>query len=57
MRVIWDVDKLIPYVEGGFKAVYCDPPWYEYGAGAKYVRGAQAHYPLLKTGEIIYYLS
>ena len=39
-----------------YKTILADPPWYEYGAGAKSVRGAQAHYPLMKTPEIIKYM-
>ena len=35
-----------------FKTIYADPPWSEVGGG-KIVRGAQRHYPLMKTEEII----
>jgi N6-adenosine-specific RNA methylase IME4 len=35
-----------------YKTVYADPPWFENGGG-KIIRGANAHYPLMKTIEII----
>ncbi len=35
-----------------FKTVMMDPPWNERGAG-KYKRGADKHYPLMKTPDII----
>ena len=35
-----------------FKTVMMDPPWYEKGGG-KIKRGADKHYPLLKTPDII----
>jgi len=35
-----------------YKTILIDPPWYEKGAG-KIKRGADRHYPLLKTDEII----
>jgi N6-adenosine-specific RNA methylase IME4 len=38
-----------------YKTVYADPPWNETGAG-KIKRGADRHYPLMKTPEIIEYL-
>ena len=34
-----------------YKTIYADPPWYERGAG-KIKRGADRHYPLMKTEEI-----
>lgn len=34
-----------------YKTIYADPPWMERGAG-KIRRGADAHYPLMKTSEI-----
>ena len=40
-----------------YKTILADPPWYEHGAGAKCVRGAQRHYPLMQTAEIIEYMS
>ena len=33
-----------------YHTIYADPPWAEYGGGAL---GANAHYPLMKTKEII----
>lgn len=36
---------------GPFPTIAADPPWNEQGGG-KSVRGAQRHYPLLKTREI-----
>lgn len=35
-----------------YKTIYADPPWAETGGG-KIKRGADAHYPLMKTSEII----
>ena len=35
-----------------YKTVMMDPPWYERGAG-KIKRGADRHYPILKTPDII----
>jgi N6-adenosine-specific RNA methylase IME4 len=34
-----------------YKTIYADPPWMEVGAG-KIRRGADAHYPLMKTADI-----
>lgn len=34
-----------------FKTIYADPPWMEHGGG-KIQRGADRHYPLMKTSEI-----
>lgn len=35
-----------------YKTIYADPPWWESGGG-KIKRGADRHYPLMKTSEII----
>jgi len=35
-----------------YKTIYADPPWSETGGG-KIRRGADRHYPLMKTSEII----
>jgi len=35
-----------------YKTIYADPPWYERGGG-KIKRGADRHYPLMKTAEIM----
>ena len=35
-----------------YKTIYADPPWMEMGGG-KIKRGADRHYPLMKTKEII----
>lgn len=35
-----------------YRTIYADPPWYECGAG-KIKRGADRHYPLMKTQEIM----
>ena len=35
-----------------YKTILCDPPWLESGGG-KIKRGADKHYPLMKTKEII----
>jgi N6-adenosine-specific RNA methylase IME4 len=34
-----------------FQTIYADPPWFESGGG-QIVRGAQRHYPLMKTDAI-----
>lgn len=34
-----------------YKTIYADPPWYEKGGG-KIKRGADKHYPLMKTKDI-----
>lgn len=34
-----------------YKTIYADPPWWEVGGG-RICRGAQKHYPLMKTDEI-----
>lgn len=35
-----------------YQIIYADPPWAEYGGG-KIKRGADKHYPLMKTEDII----
>jgi N6-adenosine-specific RNA methylase IME4 len=35
-----------------YKTIYADPPWHEQGGG-KIKRGADRHYPLMKTKEIL----
>lgn len=35
-----------------YKTLYADPPWWEVGGG-RIKRGADRHYPLMKTAEII----
>lgn len=35
-----------------YKTIYADPPWYESGGGG-IKRGADRHYPLMRTSEII----
>lgn len=35
-----------------YRTILADPPWGEIGGGATYVRGAQRHYPLMKTDAI-----
>lgn len=39
-------------IEGKFRTIYADPAWNETGGG-KIKRGADRHYPLMKTAEII----
>lgn len=39
----------LPFILGGFRCIYADPPWWETGGGG---RGANHHYQLLKTDEI-----
>src|SRR3990167_643962 len=41
----------LPTVVGGWKTIMADPPWNEMGGG-QIVRGAQRHYPLMKTADI-----
>lgn len=36
-----------------YKTIYADPPWNETGGGATYRRGADRHYELMKTDDII----
>ena len=37
-----------------YKTIYADPPWYENGGGKRGgKRGANRHYPLMKTKDII----
>lgn len=38
--------------ENKYKTIYMDPPWAEYGGG-KIKRGADRHYPLMKTKDIV----
>ena len=38
---------------GPYKTIYADPPWPEYGGGAKYKRGADRHYKLMTLSNII----
>lgn len=40
-----------PPQAGGYKTIYADPPWLERGSG-KIKRGADRHYPLMKTRAI-----
>lgn len=35
-----------------YKTIYADPPWFEHGGG-KSQRGADKHYPLMKTKDIM----
>lgn len=44
--------KYIPFPNKKYKTIYADPPWMEVGGG-KIKRGANAHYPLMKTKDII----
>ncbi|MFX0194860.1 MAG: MT-A70 family methyltransferase [Candidatus Hodarchaeota archaeon] len=41
-----------PLPQKKYKTIYADPPWNEMGGG-KICRGAQAHYNLMKTEEIM----
>ena len=38
-------------MQSKFKTIYADPPWQEVGGG-QIVRGAQAHYPVMKTDDV-----
>ncbi len=42
----------LPYQDKSFTTIYADPPWPEVGGG-RIVRGAQAHYELMKVSEIM----
>ena len=42
----------LPFKDKEFTTIYADPPWLETGGG-KIKRGADKHYDLLKTSEII----
>ena len=42
---------MIPFPNKKYKTIYADPPWNEQGAG-KIKRGADRHYPLMKTEDI-----
>jgi len=46
--------KYIPFPNKKYKTIYADPPWMEVGGG-KIKRGANAHYPLMKTKDIVNY--
>lgn len=40
-----------PPAAGTYRTIYADPPWHEQGGG-RIKRGADRHYPLMKTQEI-----
>ena len=42
---------MIKFPNKRYKTIYADPPWNEQGGG-KIKRGADRHYPLMKTKEI-----
>jgi len=43
---------MIPFPKKKYQIIYCDPPWHESGGG-KIKRGADKHYLLMKTKDII----
>lgn len=43
---------MIPFPDKKYNIIYADPPWHESGGG-KIKRGADRHYPLMKTKEIV----
>lgn len=43
---------MIPFPQKKYRTIYADPPWHEVGGG-KIKRGADRHYPLMKTEEIM----
>lgn len=47
--------ELFPEYRNRFRTILADPPWDERGGG-RIKRGADRHYPLLKTDEIIEFL-
>ena len=42
---------MIAFPDKKYKTIYADPPWREQGGG-KIKRGADRHYPLMKTKDI-----
>ena len=42
---------MIPFPNKKYSIIYADPPWNEHGSG-KIKRGADRHYPLMKTSAI-----
>ncbi len=48
---MFDADVAAPVNAGTYRTVYGDPPWFEAGGG-KIKRGADRHYPLMKTRDI-----
>lgn len=44
--------SMIPFPDRKYRTIYADPPWLERGAG-RIKRGADRHYPLMKTADII----
>lgn len=43
---------MIPFPKQKYQTIYADPPWMERGGG-KIKRGADNHYPLMKTKDIM----
>ena len=43
---------MIQFPDKKYQIIYADPPWFEAGGG-QIKRGADRHYPLMKTQEII----
>lgn len=43
---------MIQFPNKKYQVIYADPPWYESGGG-KIKRGADRHYPLMKTKDIM----
>ena len=43
---------MIPFPDKKYKTIYADPPWLERGGG-KIKRGADKHYELMKTADIM----
>ena len=43
--------RVIPLPDKKYRVICADPPWHEQGGG-KIKRGADRHYPLMKTAEI-----
>ena len=42
----------LPFQANTFRTIYADPPWAEQGSGQS-KRGADKHYPLMKTQDIV----
>lgn len=46
------IENKLPFESHSFKTIYADPPWFEVGGG-RIRRGADKHYALMKTDDIV----
>lgn len=51
MSSLFDVELAAPPLAGQYQTIMADPPWHEQGGGHT-KRGADRHYPLMKTKDI-----